>query len=107
MSRLLRRPPVVAAPEVPQVKADIVATALHDMPAVCEVADAHLHDVIEQTGEAAESIVGQLIKVDGLADTMAADVARLSGTLGRTESELNQASLTNDQLWDRLMRYFL
>jgi methyl-accepting chemotaxis protein len=107
MSRLLRRPPVPAASEVTQVKADIVATALHDMPAVCEVADAHLHDVIEQTGEAAESIVEQMIKVDALAETMAADVVRLAGTLGRTESELGQATLTNDQLWDRLIRYFL
>ncbi|MCM4076061.1 methyl-accepting chemotaxis protein [Paractinoplanes hotanensis] len=89
------------------MRTDVVATALKDVPACCEVVGAHISDVIEQTGEAAESIVEQLIKVDGLAEETAANVARLAGTLGHTEAELSQATSSNDQLVDRLVRYFL
>ncbi|GAB2601422.1 hypothetical protein Aab01nite_63860 [Paractinoplanes abujensis] len=107
MSRLLRRPGAPDLSEEPRVRPEAVGAALKDVPAVCEVAAAHIGDVIEQTGEAAESIVGQMIKVDELADGLAGDVARLSGTLGRTESELSQATSSNDQLVERLVRYFL
>nr|WP_296070918.1 methyl-accepting chemotaxis protein [uncultured Actinoplanes sp.] len=105
---LLRRPASSAdTPEEQRVQADVVTGALRPVPAFCEVIDAHVGDVITQTGEAAEAIVEQLLKVDSLADVMAGDVARLAGTLGRTESELNQVTGSNDQLVDRLVRYFL
>ncbi len=107
MSRLLRRRPASSAPTDSRVQTDVVATGLKDVPACCEVVGAHISDVIEQTGEAAASIVEQMIKVDGLAEETAANVARLAGTLGRTEAELSQATSSNDQLVDRLVRYFL
>ncbi|MDY7090156.1 MAG: methyl-accepting chemotaxis protein [Actinomycetota bacterium] len=107
MSRLLRRPGTPAVSEQTPVRGEVVGEVLKDVPAVCEVAAAHIGDVIEQTGEAAESIVGQLVKVDELADGLAGDVARLAGTLGRTESELSQATSSNEQGVERLVRYFL
>ncbi|MBL7252881.1 methyl-accepting chemotaxis protein [Paractinoplanes lichenicola] len=107
MSRLLRRSGAPDVSEETRVRAEIVGDVLRDVPAVCEVAAAHIDDVIGQTGTAAESIVGQMIKVDGLADGLIDDVARLAGTLERTESELGQATSSNDQLVERLVRYFL
>ena len=108
MPSLLRRltPPPAAGAE-PAVRPEVVAEALRAVPGFCEVIDGHITDVIAQTGEAAESIVGQLIKVDSLADVMSGDVARLAGTLGRTESELDNVTSSNGQLVDRLVRYFL
>ncbi|MEV4346198.1 methyl-accepting chemotaxis protein [Actinoplanes sp. NPDC049596] len=107
MAGLLRRQASPAAPGVPDVRADVVARALRPVPEFCEIVDAHLNDVIEQTGEAAEAIVGQMLKIDSMAEVMAGDVARLAGTVGRTESELAQVGASNAQLVDRLVRYFL
>ncbi|GIE93462.1 methyl-accepting chemotaxis protein [Paractinoplanes rishiriensis] len=106
MPSLLRRSEPIA-PGERQVEADVVAEALRPVSSFCEVVDAHLTDVIEQTGEAAESIVQQLIKVDALAEVMSGDVASLAGTLGRTQTELGRVTGANDQLVDRLIRYFL
>ncbi|MGK5678565.1 methyl-accepting chemotaxis protein [Actinoplanes sp. URMC 104] len=106
-SLLSRRTPPPAVPGEPAVRAEVVAEALRAVPGFCEVVDGHVADVIALTGEAAESIVGQLIKVDSLAEVMAGDVAQLAGTLGRTEAELGQVTSSNDQLVDRLVRYFL
>jgi len=108
MAGLLRRQGAeTLTPDEQLVRATVVAEALRAVPEFCEIVDAHVGDVVEQTGEAAEAIVGQLIKVDSLADVMAGDVAQLAGTLGRTESELNRVTSSNDQLVDRLVRYFL
>jgi methyl-accepting chemotaxis protein len=108
MTGLLRRSgSSVTEMDEPAVRGDVVAEALREVPEFCEVVDAHITDVIEQTGEAAASIVEQLVKVDGLADTMSADVARLAGTLSRTETDLTSAIGGNDQMVDRLIRYFL
>jgi methyl-accepting chemotaxis protein len=89
------------------VRGELVAEALRPVPEFCDVIDAHLTDVIEQTGEAAESIVQQLLKVDSLAEVRSGDVAQLAGTLSRTETELSTVIRGNDQLIDRLIRYFL
>ncbi|MEU4687991.1 methyl-accepting chemotaxis protein [Actinoplanes sp. NPDC023714] len=108
MASLLRRlTPVPEAPEGRRVSGDVVAEAVTPIPEFCEVVDGHVRDVIEQTGEAAEAIVNQLIKVDSLAEVMAGDVSQLAGTLSRTESELSQVSASNDQLVGRLIAYFL
>lgn len=108
MPGLLRRSGSSATEvDEPPVRGDVVAEALRAVPEFCEVVDGHLHDVIEQTGAAAESIVQQLIKVDSLAEVMAADVAQLAGTLTRTETELSTVINGNDQLVGRLIRYFL
>ena len=108
MASLLRR--LTAPTEAPaeeRAHDAVVADALRAVPEFCEVVDAHVGDVIEQTGEAAEAIVQQLVKVDSLADVMSGDVARLAGALSRTETELHQATGSNDQLVARLVRYFL
>ncbi|WP_328461235.1 methyl-accepting chemotaxis protein [Actinoplanes sp. NBC_00393] len=108
MPSLLRKltlPP--AEPDSQQVRGDVVAEALDPIPSFCEVIDGHVHDVIDQTGEAAQAIVQQLIKVDSLAEVMAGDVSQLAGTLSRTETELSQVSSSNDQLVGRLIAYFL
>ena len=109
MPSLLRRltPSPAAADDASAVRADVVAEAMRAVPGFCEVVDGHIDDVVAQTGEAAESIVGQLLKVDSLAEVMAGDVARLAGTLSRTESELGNVTSANAQLVDRLVRYFL
>ena len=96
-------PPAVELDE-PRVHGDVVADALRTMPEYCEVIDAHVSDVIEQTGEAAESIVRQLAKVDSLAEAMTGDVAELAGTVGRAQAELATVISGNDQLVDRLIR---
>ena len=106
MPSLLRRSAAVV-PDEQRVQGDVVAGALRSVPEFCEVVDAHVHDVIAQTGEAAESIVQQLAKVDSMAEVMAGDVAQLAGTLGHTESEITRVTGANDQLVDRLIRYFL
>jgi methyl-accepting chemotaxis protein len=108
MASLLRRHS--HAPDRPEergVRGDVVAEALEPIPAFCEVVDGHVKDVIDQTGEAAQSIVEQLVKVDSLAEVMAGDVSQLAGTLSRTEKELSQVSSSNDQLVGRLIAYFL
>ncbi|BAL92088.1 putative methyl-accepting chemotaxis protein [Actinoplanes missouriensis 431] len=109
MPSLLRRLTLSPAeqPEQQGVRGDVVAEALEPIPAFCEVVDGHIRDVIEQTGEAAQAIVEQLVKVDSLAEVMSGDVAQLAGTLSRTESELSQVSSSNDQLVGRLIAYFL
>ncbi|WP_433826788.1 methyl-accepting chemotaxis protein [Actinoplanes sp. CA-015351] len=94
-------------PDEQRVRGDVVAEALEPVPAYGEVIEAHVNDVIEQTGEAALAIVEQLVKVDSLAEVMAGDVSQLAGTLSRTESELSQISASNDQLVGRLIAYFL
>ncbi|MET0419470.1 MAG: chemotaxis protein, partial [Actinoplanes sp.] len=78
---LLRRTAPPAAPGEPRVQADVVVEALRAAPPFCEVIEAHIGDVIEQTGEAAESIVRQMVKVDSLAEVMASDVSALAGTI--------------------------
>ncbi|MEU4420358.1 methyl-accepting chemotaxis protein [Actinoplanes sp. NPDC024001] len=108
MPRLLRK--VSLSPVEPDggaVRGDVVADALEPIPSFCEVIDGHVRDVIDQTGEAAQAIVQQLVKVDSLAEVMAGDVSQLAGTLSRTESELSQVSTSNDQLVGRLIAYFL
>jgi methyl-accepting chemotaxis protein len=105
MTRFVRRP--VAPPSEPNVQAHVVSAALRAVPSYCTVVDAHLHDVIDQTAEAASSILSQLATVDSLADVMAGDVAQLASAVGRTEAELSQATALKDQLMDRLIRYFL
>ncbi|GAA1605947.1 methyl-accepting chemotaxis protein [Actinoplanes couchii] len=108
MTNLLRKLSVTSADhEDDGLRGDVVAAALDEVPAYCEVVDGHLKDVIEQTGEAAEAIVHQLLNVDSLAEVMAGDVAQLAGTLSRTETELNRVTSGNDQLVGRLIAYFL
>ena len=109
VARLLRRitPETHEPATTPAVRGDIVADSLDPVVAYCDVAAGHARDVIEQTGEAAEAIVEQLVKVDALADVMAGDVSRLAATLSRTRSELHQVSAANDQLVGRLVAYFL
>lgn len=108
MPSLLRRSgPPAAAPGGQEPAGDVVAGALSAVPSFCEVIDAHVKDVIEQTGEAAESIVQQMLKVDSLAEVMADDVAQLAHTLSTAEGELSNATGANNQLVDRLIRYFL
>ncbi|GAA4948792.1 methyl-accepting chemotaxis protein [Actinoplanes utahensis] len=96
-----------AEPEDESLRPDVLVAALEPVPSYCDVVDAHVHDVIEQTGDAAQAIVEQLVKVDSLAEVMAGDVAQLAGTLSRTETELSQVSSSNDQLVGRLISYFL
>jgi methyl-accepting chemotaxis protein len=96
-----------AEPEEDRLRADVLTAALGPVPSYCDVVDAHVRDVIEQTGEAAEAIVQQLVKVDSLAEVMSGDVSQLAGTLGRTETELSQIGASNDQLVGRLISYFL
>ena len=108
MPSLLRKLTMTPAePEEERLRADVLTAALDPVPSYCEVVDAHVRDVIEQTGEAAESIVQQLVKVDSLAEVMSGDVSQLAGTLGRTKTELSQISSSNDQLVGRLISYFL
>jgi methyl-accepting chemotaxis protein len=108
MPKLLRKTtPASGDTEAQRLRGDVAAQALEPVPSFCEVVDGHVRDVIEQTGEAAEAIVGQLVKVDALAEVMSSDVAQLSGVLSRTETELNQISSSNDQLVSRLISYFL
>ncbi|WP_229069285.1 methyl-accepting chemotaxis protein [Actinoplanes sp. DH11] len=109
MPSLLRRITLTPAePAADQgVRGDVVAEALEPIPSYCEVVDGHVHDVIEQTGDAAHAIVEQLVKVDSLAEVMAGDVSQLAGTLSRTEGELSHISASNDQLVGRLISYFL
>jgi methyl-accepting chemotaxis protein len=109
MASFMRRhtaPPAATSSE-PGLRPDVVSTALRDVPSYCAVVDAHLRDVIDQTGEAAHSILSQLANVDSLAGVMAGDVAQLAGAVSRTEAELSQATALKDQLMDRLIRYFL
>ncbi|WIM95320.1 methyl-accepting chemotaxis protein [Actinoplanes oblitus] len=108
MPSLLRR--LSLTPEQPEeqgVRGDVVAEALEPIPAYCDVIDGHVNDVIDQTGEAAQAIIQQLVKVDALAEVMAGDVSQLAGTLSRTERELGEVSSSNDQLVGRLIAYFL
>lgn len=108
MPSLLRKlSPAPAVPAEQRPRGDVVAEALEPITPFCEVIDGHVHDVIGLTGEAAEAIVEQLLKVDSLAEVMAGDVSQLAGTLGRTEGELSQVSSSNDQLVGRLISYFL
>jgi len=112
MTSLLRRlapAPSAAATEDDQqpVRAEIVAAAVRPIPEYCEVVDAHVHDVIEQTDEAARSIMEQLVKVDSMAEVMAGDVKQLAGALGRTQDQVSEVTEANDRLVDRLIRYFL
>jgi methyl-accepting chemotaxis protein len=108
MPSLLRKLSLApAAPEESPLSPDVVASALDPVPSYCDVVDGHVRDVIEQTGEAAQAIVQQLVKVDSLAEVMAGDVAQLAGTLSRAETELVQVSASNDQLVGRLISYFL
>lgn len=108
MPSLLRKLTMAPAePEDERPRADVLAAALDPIPSYCDVVDAHVRDVIDQTGEAAEAIVQQLVKVDSLAEVMSGDVSQLAGTLGRTESELSHVSSSNDQLVGRLISYFL
>jgi len=109
MSGFLRRPaaPVAASPGGPDAWAEVVSTSLRAVPSYCAVIDAHLDDVIAQTGEAAHSILTQLASVDSLADAMSGDVAHLAGAVSRTETELGSTTALKDQLMDRLIRYFL
>jgi methyl-accepting chemotaxis protein len=108
MPGLLRRPGSFAEQtDEPAVRADVVAEALHPVPEFCDVIEAHINDVIEQTGEAAEAIVQKMVTIDSLAEVMAGDVTQLAGTLGHVESELTSVAGANDQLVDRLIRYFL
>ncbi|HWS31742.1 MAG TPA: methyl-accepting chemotaxis protein [Actinoplanes sp.] len=108
MANLLRKISMTSAGhEDDGLRGDVVAAAVDGVPAYCEVIDGHLRDVIEQTGEAAEAIVQQLLTVDSLAEVMAGDVDRLAGTLSRTEVELSQVTSNNDRLVGRLIAYFL
>lgn len=108
MAGLLRKFSMTSAePQDDGLRGDVVAAALDPVPAYCDVVDGHVRDVIELTGEAAHSIVQQLLKVDSLAEVMAGDVAQLAGTLSRTETELSQVTSSNDQLVGRLIAYFL
>jgi methyl-accepting chemotaxis protein len=108
MASLLRKLTMTPAePEEQNLRADVVVAALDPVPSYCDVVDAHVRDVIEQTGDAAHAIVEQLVKVDTLAEVMAGDVSQLAGTLSRTETELSQVSASNDQLVGRLISYFL
>ena len=109
MPSLLRRraPSAVSAVDEPRVRGDVVAAALRAIPGYCEVIDGHLQDVVEQTEDAARSIMEQLTKVDSMAEVMSSDVNQLAGALGRTEAQLNDVTASNDRLVDRLIRYFL
>jgi methyl-accepting chemotaxis protein len=109
MASLLRKLSLAPVPPAAEqgVRGDVVADALEPVPSFCDVIDAHVRDVIEQTGEAAHAILEQMVKVDSLAEVTAGDVAQLAGTLGRTEQELSQVSASNDQLVGRLIAYFL
>ena len=89
------------------LRAEVVTTALTSLPAYCDVATAHLGDVIEQTDQAAMAIIGQLGKVDSLAIIMASDAHELTHTLERTRAQLEQVGASNSQLVDRLICYFL
>jgi methyl-accepting chemotaxis protein len=90
-----------------QVRARVVAAAVRPVPEYCEVVDAHINDVIEQTDEAARSIMEQLMKVDSMAEVMAGDIKQLAGALGRTQTQVSEVTEANDRLVDRLIRYFL
>lgn len=108
MASLLRR--LSLDPDQPEergVRGDVVAGALEPIPAFCEVIDGHVKDVIDQTDEAAQAILQQMVKVDSLAEVMAGDVSQLAGTLTRAERELSEVSSSNDQLVGRLISYFL
>ncbi|WP_430783794.1 methyl-accepting chemotaxis protein [Actinoplanes sp. G11-F43] len=108
MAGLLRKLSMTSAePQDDGLRGDVVAAALDAVPSYCDVVDGHVRDVIDQTGEAAEAIVRQLLKVDSLAEVMAGDVAQLAGTLSRTETELSRITSSNDQLVGRLIAYFL
>lgn len=108
MASLLRRTaPPADVPGEPRVRADVVAEALRAVPAVCEVIDADIRDVVEQTGEAAASIVQQLLKVDSLAEVMAGDVTALAAMIERTRSQIGEAGESNAQLVGRLIRNFV
>jgi methyl-accepting chemotaxis protein len=85
----------------------LVAEVLRPVPEYCDVLGAHIHDVIEQTGEAAAAIVRKLTAIDSMAEVMSGDVARLAGTLTHVETELTGVTSANDQRVDRLIRYFL
>ena len=89
------------------LRADVVTTALASLPQYCDVATAHLDDVVEQTDQAARAIIRQLSKVDSLAEIMACDADDLTHTLERTRAQLEQVGDSNSQLVDRLIRYFL
>jgi methyl-accepting chemotaxis protein len=104
---LRRRPPQVNATDSLDGRADVVSSVLRAVPSYCDVVAGHLDDVVELTGEAAESIVGQLIKVDSLAEVMSGDVAELAGTISRTEGQLSEVSEANGRLVERLIRYFV
>ncbi|GLY04719.1 MULTISPECIES: methyl-accepting chemotaxis protein [Actinoplanes] len=107
MPSLLRRAATAPTGETKQVSGDVVADALAPIPPYCDVIDAHVRDVIEQTGDAAQAIVEQLLKVDQLAEVMAGDVSQLAGTLTRTEHELTRVSSSNEELLGKLISYFL
>ncbi|MBB2942360.1 methyl-accepting chemotaxis protein [Actinoplanes lutulentus] len=77
-----------------QVRGDVVAGALAPVVSYCDVIDGHLHDVIDQTGEAARAIVEQLGEVDSLADVITGDAERLAGMLHRALGELESVRHT-------------
>jgi methyl-accepting chemotaxis protein len=89
------------------VRAEVVTAAVRPIPEYCEIVDAHVNDVIEQTDEAARSILEQLVKVDSMAEVMAGDIKHLAGSLGRTRAQVSEVTEANDHLVDRLIRYFL
>ncbi|MEU4241453.1 methyl-accepting chemotaxis protein [Actinoplanes sp. NPDC026619] len=108
MPGLLRRSGSFAAEaDEPPVRGAVVADALRPVPEFCDVIDAHINDVIEQTGEAAEAIVRKMLTIDSMAEVMSGDVSQLAGTLGHVETELTRVAGANDQLVDRLVRYFM
>src|SRR5690349_15509129 len=108
MSTLLQRLTAkrAPAPETGHVEADVVTAALAHVPSYCDVVTAHLSDVVEETDDAAQSLVTQLTAVDSLAEVMAGDVQGLAGTLQHTQRQLGEASDANVKLVDRLIRYF-
>jgi len=85
----------------------VVLSAVSAVPDYCDVIDAHVRDVIDQTDGAARSIVRQMVEVDSLAEVMVGDIGRLAGLLNRTEAHLGRVSDSNDQLVERLISFIL
>lgn len=107
LRRLVPAPAGTALEGEQQVRAEVVATAVRPLPEYCEVVDAHVHDVIDQTDEAARSIMERFAKVDSMAEVMAGDIKQLAGALGHTQAQVTEVTEANDRLVDRLIRYFL
>jgi methyl-accepting chemotaxis protein len=107
MARLRHRHRRHAAPDNAGLDPALVAGALSELPAYCDVVTTQLDDVVELTEQAATAIVERLAGIDALAGVMAGDVRDLAAAVSNTKTQLAEVNDSTSQLVGRLIRYFI